>query len=185
MWHYAEMHAKTLPLDHGYAIDYFITRKDVYDSSLRGSLPPFVIGAWRWDNVLLSSFFKDTNVTVVDVTYAAPVLHQLPSSAGDHRSRRGAQYNEELAKRHSGGDYLFGSIDFADVQITTLNADQEYLLDPYHTLMRKAFKAGALSSVDVTKLKEFYDRRLEQANEQLLSLEDHLASLQDFRRITG
>ena len=182
LWHYAELHAKTLPLDHGYAIDYFVTRKDVYDKSLRGSLPPFVIGAWRWDNVLLSSFFKHTNVTVADVTYAAPVMHQLPGAGGDHVSRRGAEFNDELAKHYSGTDFLFGSVDFADVQIRTLSAEEEYILDPYHSLVRKVFQSGALSTADIAALKTYYEKRNEQDHHQRLSLEDHLASLRDFRQ---
>lgn len=185
LWRYAEIHAKTLPLDHGYAIDYFVSRKDVYDRSLRGSIPPFVIGAWRWDNVLLSFFFKHTNVTVADITYAAPVLHQLSGVGAAHVSRRGANYNDELAKQYGDTDYLFGSIDFADIQIRTLSADQEFLLNPYHSLVRKTFQSGALTMHDVGALKKYFEKRHEQDHQQSSSLEDHLASLRDFRQFAN
>jgi hypothetical protein len=182
-WKYAEIHAKTLPLDHGYAIDYFVTRKRTYNSALRQKLPPFVIGAWRWDNILMYSIYKFTSVTVIDVTLVAPVMHQYEKSSVliDHHERRGARFNDELAKQISGNELLFGTIDFADVILEDFQLGQDLVSDPWHILARDALKAGMLTAAEIVKLKKFNDDKLAAFNDKLLSTEDHLSILREFR----
>jgi len=182
-WRYAEIHSKTLSLDHGYAIDYFVTKKSVYNSVLRGALPPFVIGAWRWDNILMYYFYKFTDVTVFDATFVAPVMHQFQNSSLmiDHHQRRGARFNDELAKQISGNELLFGTIDFADVILEDLSEGQDFIKDPWHVLAREALKSGLLTPPEISRLKEFNDHKLATYNQRLLSTEDHLLILRDFR----
>jgi len=182
-WRYAETHTKTLPLDHGYAIDYFVTRKDTYIAYLQQKLPPFVIGAWRWDNILMYFIYKFTSVTVIDATLVAPVMHQYENSTvqRDHHDRRGARFNDELAKQISGKELLFGTIDFADVILEDLRLGQDLVPDPWHILARDALKAGLLTPKEIMKLKKFNDDKLAAFNNKLLSTEDHLSILREFR----
>ena len=179
-WHYYETHAKILPLDHGYAIDFFATAKHTYNSHIRLSLPPFVVGAWRWDNVLLSTFYKRTNATVIDATYATPVLHQLPNVINNHQSRRGAAYNDHLAHFHSGMDYMFGSIDFADIVLEDGVLDTS-VADPFHATVRRAFQAGVLQLSELESMKDYHQFRLNAINAKLGSFENHVQIMRESR----
>ena len=117
-WRYFESYARILPLDHGYAVDYFVFRNSRAASEVVEQLPPFIIGAWRWDNSLLALFLKSNDIAVIDATQISPTVHQVVNPVTHHEQRRGAEYNEQLAERHIGIDFWFGSIDNADVALT-------------------------------------------------------------------
>jgi hypothetical protein len=137
-----------LPLDSGYAIDYFIARRNDWSKLLSG-FPPFLAGAWRWDNALLSHAYRDKSIKVVDGTKTVIALHQITPVDKKHETRRGAQYNNELAHSYSGEDFWFGSIAFADILLT--EGTQGIIGEPqgkFQALLRKAFDAGLLSTLD-------------------------------------
>ena len=188
-WDAVEQHSKTLPLDHGYALDYFVFSRNLLDRAIE-ELPPFVIGAWRWDNSLLAIVYK-TDALVVDATYFAPVLHQERNAAVVHETRRGAEYNAQLAERFRGNDFWFGSIDFADV---VLDADSVQFMthsqpDMWHRVIRKSFKANILSSEDMIELKRYYENQHGTAKSQAWGLnptdvpfDKHIEMLKSVRR---
>ena len=154
-----ENYAKTLPFDHGYAIDYFVTRKKTLKNVVH-DFPPFIVGAWRWDNLLLSKFFKLSHATVIDATYSAVVLHQVTNAVSEHTARRGAKYNEALADKY-GQDFWFGSIDFAEVSLN-LADDRVTATSPdmWHELLRNAFRSNMLTSKELIKFRHYYDDRV-------------------------
>ena len=114
-WEELERQTELLPIDGGHALDYFVVSKS--DATLFKNLPPFIIGTQRWDNVLLSMFYKAEQVTVVDATFAAPIQHQIQTNSR-HGERPAAEYNHNLALSFSGNDYLYGSSDNAKVNLT-------------------------------------------------------------------
>ncbi len=115
-WVALEESANTLPLDGGYAIDYFIvTQEDAHATF--NAFPPFIIGTQRWDNALLASLYRRREITVVDATFAAPIIHQGSNPIRSHGQRPAAEYNEVTANHFSGYDFLFGTIDNSDAQI--------------------------------------------------------------------
>lgn len=137
-----------LPLDSGYAIDYFIARRNDWSKLLAG-FPPFLAGAWRWDNTLLAHAYRDKNIKVVDGTKTVIALHQITPVEKGHETRRGAGHNNELALSYSGEDFWFGSIAFADILLA--EGTQGIIGVPqgkFQALLRKAFDAGLLSTLD-------------------------------------
>ena len=128
-----------LPLDSGYAVDYFVARRDDLADILSG-FPPFIIGAWRWDNTLLAHVYRDSKYTVIDGTGGIVALHQNTPREKNHEQRRGAQLNDDLARAYSGEDFWFGSIAFADVIL--IEDTHGNILEPqgkFQALVRKAY----------------------------------------------
>ena len=82
------------------------------ESSIR--MLPFLVGAYRWDNWLLSEILLRTNKTVVDITESSHIIHLQPKNMKDNESsnerRPDALYNDKLAKNISGHDYKMGLI---------------------------------------------------------------------------
>ena len=112
-----EARSKSLPLDGGAAIDYFVTRRSAF-STLK-DFPPFIVGVYRWDNFLLMKFYKEETIVVIDATKVAPVVHQVFNDVEDHESRPAAGYNNMLASNNSDGEYVCGTIDNANVVLLT------------------------------------------------------------------
>ena len=112
-WDSLELLTVSLPLENAYAVDYFITR--AIDAHVMKSMPPFIIGTMRWDNVLLWKFLKHTNVTVFDATSSAPIMHQVLGS--EHAERPAATQNHMLAVNHTGEEWMYGTVDMATYQI--------------------------------------------------------------------
>lgn len=132
---------------------------------------------------MLYFIYKYTSVIVIDATLVAPVMHQFENSSvqKDHHDRRGARFNDELAKQISGNELLFGTIDFADVILEDFRLGQDLVPDPWHILARDALKAGILTPAEIANLKKFNDDKLAAFNDKLLSTEDHLSILREFR----
>ncbi len=185
-WRIAELHSETLPIEHGYAVDYFVFRKSASAKQVITFFPPFVVGAWRWDNVFLSSIYKYTNATVMDATFSAPILHQLSHAKKDHASRRGATYNDRLAKRYSGVDYYFGTVDFADIIIKPGSniGDGDIIKDPWHVLARQMFRDGLLTVDLLLQFATHSEKRIEEYNQGQveISVDDHLRLLENYRK---
>lgn len=98
---------KQLEVEGTSAIDYFAFRRNETYQFLY-KFPPFVIGNWRWDNVLLTILYKE-DYFVVDATETADVVHQEVSQRVDHLSRPASTYNDLLARKALQYDFLFGS----------------------------------------------------------------------------
>jgi hypothetical protein len=101
------------------AIDYFVYRRNT--TGVFSALPPFLIGTFRWDNVLLQLFFKEARVVVVDASLVAIVQHQQESPGGNasyHMGRPGGKYNSDLADEiMPNSEFHLGSIDRAHAKI--------------------------------------------------------------------
>ena len=109
-WGVLESRVLSYPVAEGNAIDYFVF--STHDAQILQSLPPFVMGNPRWDNVLLALFYAKTDVHVVDCTFSAPILHQY--SQGGQDERVALPHNHKLALDFIGDDWLSGTIDHAD-----------------------------------------------------------------------
>jgi hypothetical protein len=82
-----------------WAMDYYLFTK----SSLPfASMPPFLIGNWRWDNWLLDATLRYTRVAVIDATATILALHLKTSSIG-LSDRTGAEYNNRIWLADNGG----------------------------------------------------------------------------------
>lgn len=119
--------ASALHADFG--IDYFILPVRVLSSfiSTKG-FPPFLIGRYRWDNVLLALFILDeidasakySNSTVgirtIDITLILPVVHlgQHSASPDYSQAQLGAEYNNCVVHEHFGDSYMLGRIHNTD-----------------------------------------------------------------------
>lgn len=144
-----EILARSLNPDSGYAIDYFFTRKSL---ALRITLrfPAFVVGTFRWDNVLLSMCYKLNDCVVIDATRAAPVLHVASKHVERHVDRPAAAYNQAVAMFCCGDDYIAGSIDYADF-ILQRRSQGDYFLSTqalHLKVLRCSLRNGILASPD-------------------------------------
>ena len=54
-----------------WGLDYFVFRRE--DTP---DIPEFVVGSWRWDNVLVTTFLARKDLIVVDATKVVVALHQ-------------------------------------------------------------------------------------------------------------
>jgi hypothetical protein len=92
-------------------IDMFAIRSE---SAVIDHIPPFVIGAYRWDNWLV--FWSLTkSIPVIDITKHGIMLHAVkPSNTAHHASRRGAEYNDLLCKSVVGELFKIGTVSNAD-----------------------------------------------------------------------
>ena len=76
-------------------------------------MPPFLVGAWRWDNLLLSEAVRDPGIAVIDATERILAVHLQQAVAGtlpDHEKRKFARYNDMLAKTQSGMQFMIGKL---------------------------------------------------------------------------
>lgn len=82
-------------------IDYFIHTRRMWS---RFEVPPFIVGAWKWDNFLLSRALSDPHTIVVDATAQIQAVHLQKGVVGKdprHELRKFAPYNAELFRSHS------------------------------------------------------------------------------------
>jgi len=105
-----ECEARELKLEGGFALDYFAFKRS--NPALR-QLPNFIVGNWRWDNVLLTLLYKSGS-NIIDATRTAPVWHQNPYKTWfKHDQRRAASFNDDLAHKIMGEDFLYGNVNNA------------------------------------------------------------------------
>ena len=85
-------------------------------------------------------------MTVVDTTISAPIVHQGSNPIRNHGARPAADYNEQVAMHTSGHDYLFGTIDNADVIAGKIVAQNLYFTScsAQRKLLHCAFIHGTL-----------------------------------------
>jgi len=151
-------HTQTLPLDTGYAIDYFVARCSDMNDIISG-FPPFIVGAWRWDNALLAHVYSSAKYTVIDASLTVTSLHQITPTDKDHMHRRGASRNEVLAEKYSGIDFWFGSIAFADIILMRgkqgITCEQQ---GKFQALLRKAFRSKLIEGfADIADFRDLFD----------------------------
>ena len=85
--------------------------------SICAIFPPFIIGNWRWDNVVLALASTLMNLPVIDVTKTAIALHQGREKSRSPRRAPGERAaNHGLAVRFMGKAYRRGSINCAEYE---------------------------------------------------------------------
>jgi hypothetical protein len=85
-------------------MDYFIFRKG---SLPLASMPPFIVGSWRWDTWLTDATIRhahQTMVVVVDSSDGILAIHTKKTLQA-FQDRPGAKYNNEMFKVSAGGAY--------------------------------------------------------------------------------
>jgi len=99
---------------HGvWGLDYWVFRKTLFFSIIE--VPSFLVGAWRWDNHLLSYCIMNDNINVIDATLSLDVFHYgLTSSMTRHENRRGSAYNDDLTQKLAGLQFYIGNSNNAD-----------------------------------------------------------------------
>ena len=85
-------------LHNEYGIDYFIFTKG---SLPFHTMPDFLIGAWKWDNWLLDTVVRKTNLPLIDVTEVLQAVH-LQTTKGTHYDRIGTEWNKDEYMRFYG-----------------------------------------------------------------------------------
>lgn len=78
-----------------FELDYFVFRMD---PSVLDDYPDFLLGNWRWDNIMVD-YLVMKNITVVDVSKSVNAYHLGKTSTGQS-SRLGANYNDGLMRAY-------------------------------------------------------------------------------------
>lgn len=102
-------------------IDYFLYTKGIFTN-----IPPFILGAWRWDNWLINKALSK-RVMVIDASDVVTAIHQDHDPPGYEKTkyaldRREEEYlkNEELYKEYAIFNYSsLGAISAATYFLTT------------------------------------------------------------------
>jgi len=111
-WRKLEEDACGVTVDGGGAIDYFVLPTS--DASYLREIPPFIIGNWRWDNVVLSiPIILQNGMNVVDATPTVVALHQGRDKIARRDHRPASVHNNDLAIQYVGKAYRLGSISCA------------------------------------------------------------------------
>mgnify|MGYP001160823889 FL=1 len=113
-WGKLESEACKSPIDGAGAIDYFVL--PTRDAKYLRDIPPFIIGNWRWDNVVLALASTLMNLPVIDVTKTAIALHQGREKVVRREERPASAHNHGLAVRFMGKAYRRGSINCAEYE---------------------------------------------------------------------
>ena len=98
-----------------FGFDYFVFPATAFPPAF----PPFLVGRYRWDNVLALELLA-SGLPFVDATESVVCIHQgytVNASRPNHIGRLGAQRNAELARMHSGDAHLLGRMDNAEWSI--------------------------------------------------------------------
>ena len=95
---------------HGkFGLDYFLFSPEAL-AVIRKEIPPFIIGVFRWDNVLLTQLMLHSDVLVYDASDIVQPVHQ-GTVEHNHLAEAGSMYNQKLAEKSVGHAYLFGNTD--------------------------------------------------------------------------
>ena len=98
-----------------FGFDYFVFPASAFPPAF----PPFLVGRYRWDNVLALELLA-SGLPFVDATESVVCIHQgyvVNASRPNHIGRYGAATNAKLARAHSGDAHLLGRMDNADWRI--------------------------------------------------------------------
>jgi len=130
---YQVKHVLDLAKQHGeihseFGIDLFVYSKRVFAQL---DFPPFLAGVYRWDNWLLSRLILRPDVAVVDGTRHGLVVHQELGKVS-HQGRKGAPWNDGIAKRRGGLSYKVGNINNADYVLDYANEEVKEAEEPTH-----------------------------------------------------
>ena len=82
-----------------WAMDYFLFSKE---SLPLASMPPYIIGNWRWDNWLLDETIRYNTAAVIEATETIGAIH-LEDTVVSLNNRTAAKYNNDLWYAASGG----------------------------------------------------------------------------------
>jgi hypothetical protein len=137
-----------------YGLDYFVYTKSQMKAAIP-NFPPFIAGAWRWDNWLLGEYLRRKIAPTVDLSNTVTAVHQQ-SWVGNkpHEMRAGAVFNDELVKNISGYLYRIGFMSRTDYwtedkgQFVIKQKPQSDLLV---TLFRRAYPKQRLLLLSVKK----------------------------------
>jgi len=110
-WEELETKVCKFPVDGGGAIDYFVLPSR--DAEYLRNIPPFIIGNWRWDNVVLSLASAFMDLHVIDATETVTALHQGQEKVARREDRPASAHNHGLAIHLMGKAYRRGSINCA------------------------------------------------------------------------
>jgi hypothetical protein len=143
---------KNVTLQDDTGIDLFALHAN---SALIGNLPPFVVGAYRWDNWLVFWCLRE-NIPVVDVSKHGIMLHVVkPSNNVHHALRRGAEYNDILCKSLVGELFRMGTVSNADYVLSSNGQGWKVLKNENQsiavTLARRAGKSRWIVVVTVSE----------------------------------
>ena len=135
-------------------IDMFAFRAE---SPVIDNIPPFVIGAYRWDNWLVFWSLRE-KLTVVDISKYGIMLHAVkPSNVRHHSSRRGAEYNDILCKSVVGELYKMGTVLNADHLLTAEGATLQMVPNRHQSIaVYLARRAGPSRWIAVVTVSEAY-----------------------------
>ena len=98
-----------------FGFDYFVFPATAFPPAF----PPFLVGRYRWDNVLALELLA-SGLPFVDATESVVCIHQgyvVNASRPNHIGRFGAATNAKLARAHSGDAHLLGRMDNADWRV--------------------------------------------------------------------
>lgn len=94
---------------HGqYGLDFFIFSYAALTMIIKQGFPAFLVGIYRWDNVMLSTVLLTRHLHVYDGSETILALHQGIESH-DHKHEKGSKYNDELARRFVGKSFMLGN----------------------------------------------------------------------------
>ena len=144
-----------------YGLDYFVFTKSHMKSAIP-EFPPFIAGAWRWDNWLLGEYLRRKIAPTIDLSNTVTAVHQQ-SWVGNkpHEQRAGAVFNDELVRNISGYLYRIGFIsrtDFWTEEKGAIEIRQKPQSDLLVTLFRRAYPqqrllllSSNMAQIDLTR----------------------------------
>ena len=104
---------------HGkFGLDYFLFSPEAL-ALIRKEISPFIIGVYRWDNVLLTQLMLHSDVLVYDASDVVQPVHQ-GTVQHNHLAEAASRYNQKLAEKAVGHAYLFGNTDNIRLKIPRL-----------------------------------------------------------------
>jgi hypothetical protein len=137
-----------------YGLDYFVFSKSEMKEKIP-VFPPFIAGAWRWDNWLLGEYLRRNISPTVDLSKTVTAIHQQSWRGNKpHEKRAGAIFNDELVKNISGYLFRIGFIsrtDYWTEDFGEFTVKQKPQSDLLVTLFRKAFPNQRLLLLSVNE----------------------------------
>lgn len=91
-----------------YGLDFFIFSHEALTRIIKQGFPAFLVGIYRWDNVMLSTVLLTRHLHVFDGSETILAVHQ-GTETHDHKHEKGSKYNDELARRFTGKSFILGN----------------------------------------------------------------------------
>ena len=102
-----------------FGIDAFLLSSTLFHT-VAAYFPPFLVGAYRWDNWLMADMLRASSAQqpVVDATDGWVAGHDSVQS--EHRANEGAAWNDELVRQLMGAWWRVGNVDNADLRVVAV-----------------------------------------------------------------